>query len=124
MNFKSMDNRQRIIDEAAELFKIYGIRSVTMDSIANQLGISKRTIYEIFADKDELLEGVLMSMAEKQKELVTKILAESENAIAAIFKLLEINRDNFQTMSVAFQADLKKYHHDVLMKKNRKMRNA
>ena len=46
-----------------------------------------------------------------------KILDESENSIVAIFRLLEINREHFQNMSPAFQADLKKYHHDVLMKK-------
>jgi len=112
-----MENRERIIEGAAELFKVYGIKSVTMDSLASQLGISKRTIYELFADKDELLEGVLKSMADRQKDVVKRILEESENAIVAIFKMLEISRDHFQNMSPAFHADLKKYHHDVLMKK-------
>jgi TetR/AcrR family transcriptional regulator, cholesterol catabolism regulator len=42
-------------------------------------------------------------------------LKESGNAIIAIFKLLEINREHFQNMSPAFQADMKKFHHDVLM---------
>jgi AcrR family transcriptional regulator len=112
-----MEIRDRIIIEAAELFKTYGIKSVTMDSLATQLGISKRTIYEVFSDKDELLIGVLRWMAEKQRELVKKFLDESENAIVAIFKLLEINMNHFQEMSPAFQADMKKYHHEVLMKK-------
>jgi AcrR family transcriptional regulator len=112
-----MDNRNRIIEGAAELFRTYGIKSVTMDSLAAHLGISKRTIYEVFADKDELLMGVLKGMAQKQKELVKRILNESDNAIEAIFRLLEINRDHFQQMSPAFQSDLKKYHHDILMKK-------
>jgi AcrR family transcriptional regulator len=112
-----MDNRNRIIEGAAELFRTYGIKSVTMDSLACHLGMSKRTIYEVFADKDELLIGVLSWMAEKQKELVKRVLDESENAIEAIFKLLEISRDHFQQMSPAFQADIKKFHHEVLMKK-------
>jgi len=87
-----------------------------MDSLANHLGMSKRTIYEVFADKDELLIGVLKWMAEKQKELVKRVLDESENAIVAIFKLLEINRDHFQQMSPAFQVDMMKFHNEVLMK--------
>ena len=58
-----MDYRQRITEEAANMFRTYGIRAVTMDMLANRLGISKRTIYEIFTDKDELLKGVLMWMA-------------------------------------------------------------
>jgi AcrR family transcriptional regulator len=111
-----MEIRDRIIEEASESFKTYGIRSVTMDSLANQLGMSKRTIYEIFSDKDELLMAVLTKMAQQQRELVKRVLDESENSIFAIFKMLEISRDNFQYMSPAFQADLRKYHRDVLLR--------
>lgn len=110
-----MDIRYRIIDGASELFRTYGIKSVTMDSLANQLGMSKRTIYEVFSDKDELLVAVLTRIAQKQRELVKKVLDESENSIIAIFRMLEINRDFFQDTSPAFQADLKKYHNNVLM---------
>ena len=112
-----MDIRDRIIEGAAELFKTYGIKSVTMDSLANQLGMSKRTIYEVFSDKDELLMGVLTKLAQKQKEQVKKVLEESENSIVAIFRMLEINREYFQDMSPSFQADLKKYYnHDMITK--------
>jgi AcrR family transcriptional regulator len=115
-----MDIKDRIIEGASQMFMTYGIKSVTMDSLANQFGISKRTIYEVFSDKDELLMAVLTRMATKQKEMVKRVLDESENAIFAIFRLLEMNRDNFQSMSPAFQADLKKYHHEVLMNKSDK----
>jgi len=117
---KTMEIRERIIEGAGQLFKMYGIKAVTMDSLASQIGISKRTIYEIFSDKDELLEGVLSNMAVKQKQLISRILDDSDNAIDAIFKLLEVNRDHLQTMSPAFQADLRKYHLEVLMNKNEK----
>jgi hypothetical protein len=45
------------------------------------------------------------------------VLDESENAIVAIFKLLEINIDHFQQMGPVFQSDMKKFHHEILMKK-------
>lgn len=112
-----MDIRDRIIEGAARLFKTYGIKAVTMDSLANSIGISKRTIYENFSDKEEILGGVLQMMADRQKTLVNRILNESENAIDAIFRLIETNRDHFQEMSPAFYADIRKYHHDVLMDK-------
>jgi TetR/AcrR family transcriptional regulator, cholesterol catabolism regulator len=111
-----MDNRERIIEGAVELFKTYGIKSMTMDSLSGNLGMSKRTIYEVFKDKDELVIGVLKWMAKRQKEIIKSVLDKSENSIVAIFKMLEINHDNFHDMSPAFKADLKKYHHDVLMK--------
>lgn len=117
INITGMEIRERIIEGAANLFKTYGIRTVTMDSLAGHLGISKRTIYEVFSDKDELLMSVLQWMGEKQRALVVRILEDSGNAIEAIFRLLESSRDHFQNMSLAFQEDLKKYHYELLMKK-------
>jgi len=109
-----MSIQERILDGAATLFKTYGIKSVTMDQLASHLGISKRTIYENFTDKDELLTGVLTMMTEKQKILTQRIIDESENAIVAIFRILEISRNHLQDLSPAFFADIKKYHNDFL----------
>jgi AcrR family transcriptional regulator len=110
-----MDIRDRIVDGAATLFKIYGTKAVTMDSLAGHIGMSKRTIYEKFADKEEILEAVLRMMVDRQKLLVKRILEESDNAIDAFFRLMETNRDHFQEMSPAFYADMRKYHREVLM---------
>jgi AcrR family transcriptional regulator len=115
-----MEVRERIIEGASQLFRMYGIKSVTMDTLASNVGISKRTLYEAFSDKDDLLEGVLMYMADKQKKMIHKIMIDSDNAIDAIFRMLEMGREHFQAMSPAFQADLKKYHMEVLMKKKDK----
>jgi AcrR family transcriptional regulator len=112
-----MEIREKIIEEAANMFKVYGIKTVTMDTLANHLGISKRTIYEVFADKDDLVISVLRWMAAKQREMVERILENSGNAIEAIFRLLETSIDYFQNMSPAFHADLRKFHYEVLMKK-------
>jgi AcrR family transcriptional regulator len=109
-----MDYKNRIIEEAATLFRTYGIKTVTMDLLASNLGISKRTIYEVFGDKDELLIGVVQWMYEKQKEMMANILDESENVIVANFRMIDVMRDHFQNMSPAFLLDIKKYHHAVL----------
>jgi AcrR family transcriptional regulator len=115
-----MDTRSKIIEGAAELFKKFGIKAVTMDMIASHLSISKRTIYEKFSDKDELLAGVLSEMARKQKELVLKVLDESENSIVAIFRLIEITLDHFQSMSPGFNDDMKRFYQDLKMRKELK----
>jgi TetR/AcrR family transcriptional regulator, cholesterol catabolism regulator len=109
-----MDYRQTIVEEAAVMFRTYGIRAVTMDMLASHLGISKRTIYEVFRDKDELLQGVLKWMKEKQAETMKKIFNESENVIEAIFKMLDMMGNHFQNMSPAFQMDMKRYHNEML----------
>ena len=54
-----MDNKTRIIQEAKTLFMRLGIRSVSMDDIASHLGMSKKTIYQLFADKDNLVDSVI-----------------------------------------------------------------
>lgn len=109
-----MNYRQKILEEAAIMFRTYGIRAVTMDMLANQLGISKRTIYEVFRDKDDLLDGVLKWMTEKQLNITAKALAESENVIEAIFKLLRIMNDHFQKISPSFYLDIRKLSKNVL----------
>lgn len=109
-----MDYKQKIIEAAALMFRTYGIRAVTMDMLANELGISKRTIYEKFRDKDELLAGVLKWMAIKQKEVAVKVFGESENVIAAIFRLFDMMCEHFRNMSPAFRLDMEKYYNNIV----------
>jgi AcrR family transcriptional regulator len=109
-----MDYRQRIIEEAAHLFRRYGIRAVTMDMLANNLGISKRTIYEVFTDKHELLSGVISLMVERQKELINKISGESENVIEAIYRILGMMSEHMESMSPAFRLDMMKVRNEII----------
>jgi AcrR family transcriptional regulator len=111
-----MDYRQRIVEEAAVMFRTYGIRAVTMDMLAGQMGISKRTIYEVFKDKDELLQGVIKWMTIRQAEVLEKIFSESENVIEAIFKMLDLMGDHFRSMSPAFHMDMKRHHFEMMEK--------
>jgi len=108
-----MDSRQKIIEAAAVMFRTYGIRAVTMDMLASHMGISKRTIYEVFSDKEELLNGVLKWMMMKQRDLMAKISSESCSVIEAIFKMLDLMADHFQKMSPAFRLDMQRYHNDI-----------
>ncbi|MDX1903831.1 MAG: helix-turn-helix domain-containing protein, partial [Thermonemataceae bacterium] len=54
-NQKQMETKERILAKSEELFMRYGIRSITMDDIARELAVSKKTIYQHFKDKDELV---------------------------------------------------------------------
>jgi AcrR family transcriptional regulator len=106
----------RIVAGAAELFRTYGIRAVTMDEIAQHLGISKRTIYERFRDKDELLYAVMNEMIRKQKEMVEKILNSSSNVMEAIFTMLRVSREHMASSNPLIVSDLRKYHDAVLQR--------
>ena len=113
----------RIISGAAELFRLYGIKAVTMDMIASHLGISKRTIYERFNDKDALLYAVMDSMIDRQRNKLEDLLVSSPNVIHAIFSMLRLGRDHAASMNPLMQSDLRKYHNSVLTRLREKCEN-
>ncbi len=113
----------RIIAGAAELFRTYGIKAVTMDTIASHLGISKRSIYERFIDKDTLLFAVMDSMIARQREMIERILESSPDVISAVFCIIRMGRDHASTMNPLIGSDLKKYHSNVLKRLREKCEN-
>ncbi len=108
-----MDYKERIAEEAEKMFVKYGIRAVTMDSIAQELGISKRTIYENFEDKDTLLTHVIHNKARQQKDAFYMIMASCDNVIEVVFKIIETALNQIGNTNPTYMMDLKKYHHKV-----------
>ena len=108
-----MEVRERILVESGKLFGKYGIRTMTMDSLAEEMGISKRTIYERFKDKDTLLLEVIMYYKNLTKEEAHQLIDQSDNAIEALFRIIRMTIDQMMRMSPAFFHDFKKYHQKV-----------
>ena len=79
----------RIIHTATKLFLKNGVKSVTIDRIVKELHTSKRTVYKHFPDKTALLKACLAVYHEKVKGENEAIIADSENAIAAMGNLLQ-----------------------------------
>ena len=102
--------KARIIVHAATLFTDNGCKVITMDDIANSMGISKRTIYENFKDKEALLEACIHYFFEQGKMDIKQILQSSDNIIAAIFKLLENTSKIFFQLKFNFFNELQKYY--------------
>lgn len=105
--------KDRIIEETCKLFTQYGIRAVTMDAIASHIGISKRTIYENFRDKDELVLSVITWMGTKNLEAIRKLEEESETVIHLSFKVIEMVGSMMERLNPLIFEDLHKYHHLV-----------
>jgi TetR/AcrR family transcriptional regulator, cholesterol catabolism regulator len=86
-----MDEKvERILSESLRLFKKNGIRSVTMDDVAKELGMSKKTVYQFFANKTELVEMVLNYMLQKES---TVCISDQEKKMNAIDILLAVSRN-------------------------------
>jgi AcrR family transcriptional regulator len=105
-----MEVQERIKQKADELFRRYGIRSVTMDEIAAQLGMSKKTIYQYYADKDQLVDAVAIDEIGFSQESCLKDMEASSNAIEEIFRVMEFVEVMFRNMNPAMLYDLEKYH--------------
>ena len=111
--FLQMEVRDRIIEEASKQFLKLGIRTVTMDEIAVNLGISKRTVYETFKDKKELIQTCLDGFMVYHERRNNEVIATSANVIEAIFTFLKEGIKAINSINLAFFYDLKKYHSDI-----------
>lgn len=108
-----MEIRDRIIDKSSELF-IHGIKSVSMDEIATSLGISKRTLYENFKDKEDILLSCVNIYSEKKKEIFLHAETSSDNIIELFLKL--IDQPHFSRFpNLKFFEDIEKYYPKVRM---------
>jgi TetR/AcrR family transcriptional regulator, cholesterol catabolism regulator len=105
-----MEIKDRIQEKARDLFMRLGIRSVSMDDIATQLGMSKKTIYQFFADKDELVEGVMADNIRQTQQDCERCLLSSANAIEEIFLTMEMIQEQFRNMNPMILYDLQKFH--------------
>ncbi len=108
-----MDVRKRILTEAADLFFRYGIRNITMDDIAEKLGISKRTIYETFKDKNELLINCFEEYSKERYKVNEEIIKNSQNILAAICSFIQSGAVALDLLNPAFFSDMRKYHKDI-----------
>jgi TetR/AcrR family transcriptional regulator, cholesterol catabolism regulator len=103
-----MEPNERVILKSIELFTRSGIRQVTMDQIAEEVGMSKRTIYELFKDKDTLILECLEEMHRKQMIEIQDILASASNVIEALYKLGQHGEKKKAAINYLFFEDIRK----------------
>ena len=104
------NTKARIRQKAEELFMKYGIRSVSMDDIANALGMSKKTIYQYFVDKDELVDAVVEADINTMQTDCVALIADAHDAIQEIFFTIDRVLEQFRNMNPMLVYDLEKFH--------------
>ncbi|HSU29105.1 MAG TPA: TetR/AcrR family transcriptional regulator [Chitinophagaceae bacterium] len=105
-----MNIKDRIQALAYERFMQYGIRSVSMDDIANNLGMSKKTLYQYFADKDELVEVVVDAHIKIMQTDCTGCRKDARDAVHEIFITMDRIIEQFSNMNPMVLNDLAKFH--------------
>ena len=103
-----METRERILSRTAELFQIMGMKSLTMDFIAVDLGISKRTIYELFKDKDELVLHAVEYWIKSNNAKLMEFVDQTDNVIEAIFVIIDHQHKQMTSKNLIIFEDLKK----------------
>lgn len=93
-----MDQKERIIEQAMQMFVSQGIKSVRMDDIAQQLGVSKRTLYELFGDKEGLLYLAMDRFFEQSRLERSAACAHARNVLEAMFMVLGGVMDNAEVI--------------------------
>lgn len=105
-----MEPKNRIKKKAHELFMGLGIRSVSMDDIATQLGMSKKTIYQYYADKDELVNAVMDDEELRMQTDCNSCNVGSKDAIDEVFRNIRLIYEQFSQMNPMVLHDLEKFH--------------
>ena len=106
--------KERILAEASELFVTMGCKSITMDSIANSLGMSKRTLYEAFKDKEDLLEqAIIYKWGENFKKTKAVLDAPNNNMLETMIGMCFSTSEVVLKMHMNFQNEMKKFYPKV-----------
>ena len=101
--------RERIIERAMQDFSKNGIRAVKMDTLAKELGISKRTMYEIFEDKESLLFEGIKVYGDRKREYLHSYAEEGHDVIDIIMEAYHMKVEEVRAVNPDFYLDLMKY---------------
>jgi AcrR family transcriptional regulator len=104
------DVKVKILKGAEELFTKYGVRSISMDDIARHLSVSKKTLYQHFADKEDIVTLACKAHLERNSKEFDLIRDTAKNAIDELARLSVSLKRNMQDMNPSLLFDLQKYH--------------
>lgn len=105
-----------ILKKVLLLYKKYGIRSVTMDDVSHELGISKKTLYQYVRDKDDLVHKVVDMEISDRREKMMITCTDQQNAIEQLLEIARCISIMLKDYSAASEYDLRKYYPDLYVK--------
>lgn len=108
--------KEKIINKAKEMFLRLGFKSITMDDIACEMCISKKTIYKYFSNKDILIEESIQMVHKEVHETIDQIVAKNFNAIEENFEIKRMFREMFKSAESSPIYQLKKHYPEVYAK--------
>lgn len=107
------DKKTEIINNSSDLFMRYGVKAVTMDDLAKHLGVSKKTFYKYFKDKNDLVLHILNAKIAEDKIVCKECIDSSENAIDELIMISKFVSEMFSGVHSSVFYDLRKYHRNA-----------
>ncbi|MCB9285260.1 MAG: TetR/AcrR family transcriptional regulator [Lewinellaceae bacterium] len=105
-----METIEKILSRSESLFLRFGIRSITMDDIARELGISKKTLYQFVDNKADLIHKVLLQFIEDEQRTIREINQQSSNAIEEMLNIGRYITQVLRKLTPTTLFDLQKYY--------------
>jgi AcrR family transcriptional regulator len=105
-----IDDLQNILSKVRELYMKYGIKSITMDDVARELGISKKTLYQFVNDKDDLVGKFVDFEIDLRQDEVCRCFKTGYNAIEELFEISLFMNKLMRDQNPATEYDLRKYY--------------
>ncbi|PKB16405.1 TetR/AcrR family transcriptional regulator [Flavobacterium sp. 5] len=108
--------KEKIISKASDLFLKLGFKSVTMDDIAGEMCISKKTIYKYFCNKELLIDVSTQEVHQSLHHVIDTIVSKNHNAIEENFEIRKMFKEMFQTTDTSPLYQLKKHYPEIYQK--------
>lgn len=109
-----MEEKQKeILENAHRIFTKHGIRCVSMDDISSEMGISKKTLYQYFKNKADLLQSVLKMMNARGQMMEEKFRNEKLNAIDTLIEVSKYLNEKMKEAHPIVSFELKKYYPEI-----------
>lgn len=105
-----MDQELAILNKSKELFFRLGVKSITMDDLAREMGVSKKTIYLYVANKSELVDKVMQMHVEQEKATMQEIIEQSSNAIHQTYLIIKAVLSQLRNIHPSSIYDIQKYY--------------
>lgn len=107
------EQQEKWLKRVEDLFLRYGIKSISMDDVARELGISKKTLYQFVDSKDDLVNKMLERHINEEKNQCDRLFHVAGNAVEEMFLVIDSNAQQLQQMKANIVYDLQKYHRDA-----------
>ncbi|MFT5581022.1 MAG: AcrR family transcriptional regulator [Psychromonas sp.] len=118
-----MNKKEEILLRASQMFMHFGLKSVTMDDLAKEMGVSKKTLYQEFADKKDLINQTLDQIFAHDIDLYKEVKQNSANAIDTLFNFISEITKKMEMVHPSIFFDLQKYYPKAWQKINDHRRN-